>query len=146
MFSQRKSFWKKRWFLLTVIAIIGAGYWFSQKEWTPSDIATDEDIQRTQTVDKKAISEKNSPNNQGETGLKNTSGQNEQKKDNFFLVKKVNDKIEIFYYQDEGEPLFVKSTDIDFSLLSEGDQLMFSEGLIVETEEELNELLQDFGS
>ena len=66
--------------------------------------------------------------------------------DTFYLVKEINGTIEIYYYEGDGEPVYIKNADIAFSLLSEADQAMFSEGIIVETEEELDELLQDFGS
>ena len=42
--------------------------------------------------------------------------------------------------------LMLRATDILFSLLGEEDQQMFKEGIIVNTEDELLELLQDFES
>jgi hypothetical protein len=146
MFSQRKSFWKRRWFILTIIAVLGAGYWFSQADRFPPDANPPDGG----TINQKVDSEVETPNNTrldpSEDVVASPPNPDNPEPENFFLIKEVNDIIEIYYYKGEGEPIFIKNADIAFPLLSEGDQAMFSEGIIVETEEELDELLQDFGS
>ncbi len=146
MFSQRKSFWKSRWFLLTMVVFLSAGYWFSQTgRFTPgaSETEGEEVNQRidTETPDENTVS---SPV-VNEDGTHSSQEEEADKKD-FFLIKEVDGTIEVYYYQGEGDPVFVRNADIEFGLLSEGDQDMFAEGIIAETEEELDEILQDFGS
>ena len=146
MFSQRKSFWKNRWVLLTMVAVLSAGYWFSQTDrFFPGGPETEgEEVKQrinSETQDENTVS---SPV-VNENGTQPSQEEEADKKD-FFLIKEVDGKIEVYYYQGEGDPVFVRNADIEFGLLSEGDQDMFSEGIIAETEEELDEVLQDFGS
>ena len=146
MFSQRKSFWKNRWVLLTIVAFLSAGYWFSQTDrFFPGGSETEgEEVKQrinSETQDENTVS---SPV-VNENGTQPSQEEEADKKD-FFLIKEVDGKIEVYYYQGEGDPVFVRNADIEFGLLSEGDQDMFSEGIIAETEEELDEVLQDFGS
>ena len=147
MFSQRKSFWKRPWPLLIILGILGIGYLFNQsdiKDPEPDNLIDEPLNQFIDNGPSLQSSVDSRQNNQNGTDTQDT-----EKIDNksFFLVKKVEGIIEVYYYAGNNkEPVFVKNTDIEFSLLGEGDQALFSEGIIVETEEELNELLQDFGS
>ena len=146
MFSQRKSFWKRRWFLIAVVVILGAGYWFSQGDRFPSDVDTPLGEEVDQRVEAQPGTSHTGTAQVGEDIAITTPDTTEPVEENFFLVKEIDGVIEVYYYDGEGEPTFVKSTDIAFSLLSEVDQTMFSEGVLIKTEEELHELLQDFGS
>lgn len=132
MFSQRKSFWKSRWVIFIIIAFIGVGYWFSQTENNSSEPDFTE-------VDEEPIPVKDHP------VIEQREIQPE-KKEKFYLLKENEGKVEVYYYEDRGEPVFIKGTEIEFSLLSIEDQSMLKDGILIETEEELNELLQDFGS
>ena len=145
MFSERKRLWIRRWFIITAIALLGVGYWFSQRD----SFSPDQELPEGTEVNQSINSETNrtNGNSQDPADADPTapdSGTSEP--DTFYLIKEINGTIEIYYYEGAGEPVFVKTADIAFSLLSEWDQAMFSEGIILETEEELDELLQDFGS
>ena len=130
---------------MAVAVILVAGYWFSQGNIMPQN---SNPVENGQVVPKTDITA-GVNNNTGSDESESTSevvnpGVNDR--DSFYLIKKVNESIEVYYYEGEGEPAFIKSTDIEFSLLSNEDQKKFSNGIIAETEEELNEILQDFGS
>lgn len=136
MFSQRKSFWKGRWPILIIVVFLGAGYWFSQRE----KLDPNPDLSRN--YEPIIVNELPTVNHEKNSIEKSS----EEEKSNFYLIKENNGEIEIYYYERAGEPTFIKGADIEFSLLSKEDQTLFSEGIIIETEEDLNELLQDFGS
>ncbi len=147
MFSQRKSFWKRPWFIVVLVAVIGAGYWFTQTD----RFSTDTNSSRGEQVNQPVDSDIGTPDDgnrgeQDENPISEVTQPNAPGQENFYLVKEIDGTIEIYYYEGEGDPIFIKNADITFSLLSEGDQAMFSKGVIIETEEDLNELLQDFGS
>ena len=50
------------------------------------------------------------------------------------------------HYDIDGNERFIRVTDIPFPLISEADQESFTEGMVIETEEALDEILQDFES
>lgn len=133
---------------MAIAAILVAGYWFSQGNILPRDSGPVENGQDVPNSDITAGVNNNVGSNDSDS--ERTSGEvvnpGVNDRDSFYLIKKVNESIEIYYYEGEGEPVFIKSTDIEFSLLSNEDQKKFSNGIIAETEEELNEILQDFGS
>ena len=81
--------------------------------------------------------------------MENTDSENapaDTVKQGYYLVKEVDGVIKIFYYDEQGKEKLIRDTDIAFSLLSVGDQNLFQKGVIKHSEEDLNELLQDFES
>lgn len=64
----------------------------------------------------------------------------------YYLVKEVDGLVRIFHYDTNGNEEMIRATDIEFSLISEEDQTLFSRGIVRYTKDELNELLQDFES
>lgn len=57
-----------------------------------------------------------------------------------------NGSINVYSLDPYGEKAFFCETDILFSLLSENDKKLMTEGIVVNTMEELNNLLQDYES
>lgn len=131
MFSQRKSFLKSRWYVFVIIAFLAVGYLLSQNDNNPPESTPPDKNQSTPIVDQPVIEQKEI---------------RPETKERFYLLKESNGKVDVYYYEDRGEPVFVKNTEIEFSLLSNEDQAMLTEGIMIETEEELRELLQDFES
>lgn len=130
---------------MAIAVILVTGYWFSQGNILPQNSNPVENGQDVPNTDTTAEINKNIGSDESESTSEVVNpGVNDR--DSFYLIKKVNELIEVYYYEGEGEPAFIKSTDIEFSLLSNEDQKKFSNGIIAETEEELNEILQDFGS
>ncbi|GAB1475333.1 hypothetical protein MASR2M70_01650 [Bacillota bacterium] len=146
MFSQRKSIWNSRWIYLLITAVLVTGYWFGMRQIVPGETDPPENGQVISKTDITAGANNKTDNAEGKSSFGDEAEIGVNQSDNFYLIKKINDTIEIYYYEGEGEPEYIKSTDIEFSLLGEEDQRKFSEGIIAETEEELNEILQDFGS
>lgn len=145
MFSQKKSFWRKRWFVIVIIGLLGFGYWVNQS----SDTLIYPDGSNQETGVNKQVnedSEENMNENLSATDIDAAEAKNPVNTTSFYLIKEVDRVISIYYYDESGEETFIRTTDIAFSLLSEADQSLFSEGIIKNTEEELEELLQDFES
>ncbi|MBE6030913.1 MAG: hypothetical protein E7225_04895 [Clostridiales bacterium] len=65
--------------------------------------------------------------------------------ESYYLLKESGGRIELLYFDETGSRL-VKVTDIPFNLISTEDQNVFREGLKLENEEALDEILQDFES
>jgi len=161
MFNQRKSFFKGKLFYIVLLALFALGLWLNQGlviDRHPDDVNADTNYS-TETG-KKA--------QQGKDGdddiMENIVGRNltvtpggmvnhetqavpaESEQAGYYLVKEIDGVIKIFYYNHEGKESLIRDTDIAFSLLSVADQALFRKGVIKQTPEELNELLQDFES
>ncbi|MCL2436589.1 MAG: hypothetical protein FWD00_00975 [Clostridiales bacterium] len=62
----------------------------------------------------------------------------------YYLVKAVDGIIKVFYYDADGRETLLQNTNIVYALISEVDQRLFSQGVILDTQDELMDLLQDF--
>ncbi|MBQ3122756.1 MAG: hypothetical protein IJC14_01225 [Firmicutes bacterium] len=65
--------------------------------------------------------------------------------ESYYLLKESEGRIELLFFDESGSRL-IKVTDIPFNLISTEDQNVFREGLKLENEEALDEILQDFES
>lgn len=63
----------------------------------------------------------------------------------YFIVKESNNIVKVFFNKN-GREKYLQDTDIIFDTLSEEDQKRFCEGIIVNSEEELNKLIMDYES
>lgn len=164
MFSQKRSFFKGKLFYIVLIGLFAFGMWINQpltNKNAPDDVSTDTNYTATtnsavnQSGDKNTnydimdnIIGKDAPATQGGVVDKTTAGDNRENTPTkaYYLVKAVDGVIKIFYYDEQGKESLIRETDIAFSLLSVGDQKLFQKGIIKHSEDELNELLQDFES
>lgn len=64
----------------------------------------------------------------------------------YYLVKRVDSEIVVFFCHPEGEPVRLETTGILYELLGAEDQKLFDEGVKVDNQEQLSILLQDFES
>ena len=64
----------------------------------------------------------------------------------YYLLKEAEGQIELYYYDENGKEKFIRMTDIPFSLISNSDQELFRQGVVVKSESELDSILQDFES
>lgn len=145
MFSQRKSILRKRWFVFVIIGLLGIGYWVNQ---SPDSLVNPDNLNKVTEINKPVETdyEQGDQNNPVQSAVNELDSTNTENETPFYLIREVDKVICIYYYGENGEETFVKNTDIAFQLLSEADQALFSQGIIKNTEEELEELLQDFGS
>ena len=63
-----------------------------------------------------------------------------------YLIKEVDGVVKVFLCDNEGGEELYLITSIPFDLLSEKDQQLFVNGVVIETEEDLGAFLQNFDS
>ncbi len=141
MFSRRRVFWKRRWFLIVVIGLLCVGYLVNQ---STDFLKPNEDTDKEAEVNK-VVGETPS-NEESVQTVTEEEESNIEKSEPYYLIKEENRVISIYYIDENGEKTFVRNTDINYDLLSNTDQSLFSNGIIKKSVEELEELLQDFGS
>lgn len=83
-----------------------------------------------------AASSKASDDRSTETGTEKQYGS--------YLVKEINGVVKVFLCDDTGSKELYLITSIPYELLSETDQKMFSEGVYIETKDDLGEFLENF--
>ena len=83
-----------------------------------------------------AASSKASDDRSTETGTEKQYGS--------YLVKEINGVVKVFLCDDSGSKELFMITSIPYELLSETDQKMFSEGVYIETKDDLGEFLENF--
>ncbi len=66
--------------------------------------------------------------------------------DSYYLVKRADGRIKVFFVNAEGDMIELEDTGIVYEVLGSEDQKLFDDGCRVETQEALAVLLQDFGS
>ncbi|WP_027398605.1 hypothetical protein [Anaerovorax odorimutans] len=169
MFSQKKSFFRGKLFYVFLIGIFIFGYWINQGS---NDLKDAEGIKADSKQPVENVAEKNTKEDYKSDILDNIIGTKKDKKTNvsnvsegaldnenlmdaeaiekeckdYYLVKEIDGKIKLFYYDSFGNEKLIRTTNIEFSLLSKEDQLLFKNGIKKDSQEELNELLQDFES
>lgn len=152
MFTRKKSFIKRKGFYIVIAVVLALGYlvtdWGTDttpdKEEISTNVQTSAD-QPSAKDNQKTVENVNKDTNQN----LDSNMQNDEQKDSsseYYLVKESDGLIKIFHYDSTGKETLLRTTDILFSLLGEEDQKMFRKGVIVNTEDELLELLQDFES
>ena len=174
MFSRKKRFWEKKGFYAGIATAALAAYSLSLLLAPPEEDIVD--IQETNDTTQSVVKSekvcnnekiKNKLNQKDDTYVydydyedseyisrydedefddyeENTNAENTNEE--YYLVIEENGLIKIYECDLDGGKKLVRTTDISYSLLYEDDQLMFSEGIMVETEDELMEILQDFES
>ncbi|NLY71504.1 MAG: hypothetical protein GX076_07500 [Clostridiales bacterium] len=142
MFSRRRIFWKRRWFLILVIALLCFGYLINQS----TDLIKPNEESGKDAEVNKIVGETPSNEKSIQTVTDEKEETNIEKNEPYYLIKEENRVISIYYIDENGEKTFVRNTDINYDLLSNTDQSLFSNGIIKKSVEELEELLQDFGS
>ena len=62
----------------------------------------------------------------------------------YYIVKKYGDVISVFFITEDGTQVKLEDTEIVYEVLPPEDQANFAKGIVVEEQEDLNTLLQDF--
>ncbi|WP_312091219.1 hypothetical protein [Aminipila sp.] len=154
MFTRKKSLVKRKEFYIALVAILGIGYLMSSLLMSPGDEKENQNISANvkQTVEQK-MNNKDIDDNEEDNDIvseNNTLNSDNNVQENqlgeYYLVKESDGIIKVYQYDKKGKEHLLRSTDILYSLLSEDDQELFSEGVEIKTEDELLELLQDFES
>ncbi|WP_312649192.1 hypothetical protein [Aminipila sp.] len=148
MFTRKKSLIERKGFYITLVAILGIGYLITSLLSSPEATIESENISTNvnQTVKQNNIEKDKVSENSNLNSDNNDNNVQENQSSEYYLVKESDGVIKIYQYDKNGVENLLRTTDILFSLLSEEDQKLFSEGVVVKSENELLELLQDFES
>ena len=137
--TKRKKLRNRVIFTALGVFILSFGIWLNYQ--SPSEKEAAEDTVQSVEVDETANSEETKAedkNNQEETGT--------EIKAETYLIKEVDGVVKVFVCDADGNKELYLITSIPFELLSESDQLLFIDGVTMETEEDLGEFLQNFDS
>lgn len=148
MFTRKKSLIERKGFYITLVAILGIGYLVTSLLSSPEGTIESENISTNvnQTVKQNNMEKDKVSENSNLNSDNNDNNVQENQSSEYYLVKESDGVIKIYQYDKNGVENLLRTTDILFSLLSEEDQKLFSEGVVVKSENELLELLQDFES
>ena len=123
---------------LLIIAIA----WPTEAETEPVNKQSSTDMGRIAEPDTDSESSDDEEKDQS-AGEKNIIS---EKGASYYLVKSVDGRIKVFFVNEEGEKVELETTEIVYELLSTSDQKLFDEGVTLNSQEELDVLLQDFES
>lgn len=145
MFTRKKRFFERKGFYITLVAMFSIVYMLSSLISSPEEVNENENINTNakQIVEPNNSEEENISQN---TNLNSDNKVQESQSSEYYLVKECDGLIKVYKYDSDGKEELLRTTDILFSLLSEEDQKLFSKGVVIKTQNELLELLQDFES
>lgn len=140
--NKKKSFLSNKIFYIVILAvfIFGVSMLIPDKE---PDADNENIIANIENGDSDNDDERNMLSQSDEDSRDDVVVSNEF--ESYYLLKESEGRIELLYFDETGSRL-VKVTDIPFNLISTEDQNVFREGLKLENEEALDEILQDFES
>lgn len=129
----RKDKLKKRVIYLSIaVALLTTGIMLNYKEEQKTE-ATQEAVQQLEVTE-----QEQTQNNAPETSTESAP--------ETYLIKEVDGVVKVFLCDNEGGEELYLITSIPFDLLSEEDQQLFIDGVVIETEEDLGAFLQNFDS
>lgn len=149
MFSRKRHFYEKKTFYAAVVTafslVLSLSLWMGgeageELEKDPAVLSRDEAVDQEQPVSSQQVD-----TNIGQAGI--TGGNNipVPVKEGYFAVEE-DGYIKVYQTDSQGESVLIRTTDILFALLGSEDQELFRQGIYLESEDDLMELLQDFES
>ena len=148
MFSdtRRKKLRNRILFAVLGVFVLSFGVWLNYKTIVSDEAkeaAKNVKVEQSSKDDSKTKSTAGSDKTQAENKSKKTETQNAPET---YLIKEVEGVVKVFLCDEEGNKELYLITSIPFELLSEEDQKLFSDGVEVETEEDLGKFLENFDS
>ena len=157
MFSEKKSFWKGKWFYIAIAALLGFGYWVNSTiDWNAEEGDPGAEANVQQTIKDNDKSADKSPVNDSRYSPESNGGFNDVDEDenealdqgqregnrvgaedgqepetgSCYVVREDDGLINLYYRDENGNEAFLEETDIAFDLLSETDQDLFRNGIV----------------
>jgi hypothetical protein len=157
MFIKKKSFYQKKAFYIAVVAVMVLGIMINQIPGsTTGENINANNANAGHTADAAEDTAQNDTLPERPKPVENTGSimdaadagviSEVPAPSGYYLVKEVDGIIKVFYYDAQGRESVLQNTNILFSMISESDQSLFTRGVILDTEDELINLLQDFES
>ena len=124
------------------VAIMTFGIWLN---YTDNDEKkAEETVQKIEIEEEKKIDE-----TRGTDPIEESKSLNDETvtdmTDKTYLVKEENGAVKVYLCEGDNKELYL-ITSIPYDLLSENDQNMFKEGVIIDTDEDLGKFLENFDS
>jgi len=155
MFTRQKKNYRTFVYVALIIMLcilIVALMWPKEAEPSNNDVKTgtnvkidsdkDKDKDKNNIPDNTAIDKPNGV----DTDVDNQKPVVDEKQETYYVVKRKDDKISVFFSNERGEEIELETTDIVYDLLTPEDQRNFDEGIKAKSQEELSSILQDFES
>ena len=136
---RRKKLRNRVLYLAIAAIVLVFGLWINFYE---NKIVPDEDAVKTIEADTQEQSGDIKETAEKETG----KGTDTEEVPETYLIKEVDGVVKVFLCDSEDNKELYLITSIPYDLLSESDQQMFSDGVELETEDDLGAFLQNFDS
>lgn len=120
------------------VAVMTFGIWLNY--------TSDDEKQAEETVQKIEIEEESiAEETEASEMTKDENGTDTAETDKTYLVKEEEGVVKVYLCEGENSELYL-ITSIPYDLLSENDQQMFTEGVVLDTDENLGKFLENFDS
>lgn len=150
MFSRKKNNYRvilTTALIMCICVLIAFILWPTSPETKPNEVNTNaeskSDINQNSSTDYMGQST-NTQNDHAEDKHKDDGASTFNQGKAYYIVKKNGDGISVFFITENGEQIKLEDTEILYETLPIEDQNNFDRGVIVEKQEELASLLQDF--
>lgn len=122
------------------VAVMTFGIWLNY-----SNSAEDEEAENT--VQKVTVDEESTSNTEGSAeSEKVKSSTDTDPEERTYLIKEVDGVVKVFICDNEGNEELYLITSIPFDVLSESDQQLFVDGVVLKEEEDIGKFLENFDS
>lgn len=122
------------------LCVLAFGIWLNYKTIVDED-GTEEASQKIKVEE----SEKTDTASESKSASDEKGGTDTEDEAKTYLIKEVDGVVKVFLCSGDEKELYL-ITSIPYELLSESDQKMFTEGVSINTEEDLGEFLENFDS
>lgn len=155
MFTRQKKNYRTFVYVALIIMLcilIVALMWPKEAEPSNNDVKTGTNVKidsdKDNNKDKNNIPDNTASDkpNGVDTDVDNQKPVVDEKQETYYVVKRKDDKISVFFSNEKGEEIELETTDIVYDLLTPEDQRNFDEGIKAKSQEELSSILQDFES
>lgn len=151
MFSRKRHFYQKSTFYAAVLTAfsmaLALSFWMGGDPRLMDEVTEGKDQEKNPAViqQDQQVSSQQVQTNIGQAGITGEKVIGPVQKQGFFVVEE-DRYIRIYHVGPDGTRTLVRTADILFDLLAQEDQALFQNGVFLENEEQLMELLQDFES
>ncbi len=148
--NQKKNFLKSKWFYgIIVIFLLVFGIWVNtgEKSHNVNTNAKVDQESRTAEQEPSVVDSLGEDTSEEQTeGSAEYTEQSGETQRTYYSIQEAEGVVKVFYHDETGRETLKQITSIPFQLLSKQDQQLLTEGVQVETEEQLASFLENFDS
>ena len=124
--------------IISICALIIVVLWPAEQDDKEDDINVNA---QTSTIENK---DENSSKDEMDVSTNYEKDDTTTKNKTYYIVKKYDEVISVFFVTEDGQQVKLEDTEILYDLLPPEDQKNFERGIILEKQEDISSLLQDF--